>query len=146
MTVDFSKLLSIKADDIQRPKPLPAGSYYGIIKKFKFDETRQKKTAYVRFEIAITSAGVDIAPEDLEGIDLGKKQMYKDFYLTDDSFYRLTDFIASCGIPTAGRDLNSMIPDLLEQPVMLDVTQRANPEDMSAPPFNDVGKVVGQGA
>ena len=52
--VDFSALLSKPADEIKRPPALPAGTYKGIIKTHKFDESSEKKTPYVRFDVKFT--------------------------------------------------------------------------------------------
>lgn len=144
MAVDFNKLLSVSADDVKAPKPLPAGTYHGVIKSYKFGESSQNKTPYVRFDIGIQSAGADIVPEDLEEIDLSKKKLYRDYYLTTEALYRLKELIQSCNIPMQGRQFSEMIPDLNGMPVIIDVTQRPNANDPAAPPFNDVAKLAGQ--
>lgn len=140
--VDFSQLLSTPTDEIKRPPALPAGNYNGTITKYEFKESNEKKTPFVQFTFRVDSAGEGIEPADLEGIDLSKKTLRRDFYLTEDAMWRLKEFLDSFDFPTAGRSLGEVIPDTLNQPVLLDVVQQAARDPMD-PPFNNVNKVVG---
>ena len=145
MSVDFKSLLSKPADHVKAPQPLPAGTYHGMIKSFEFKESKEKKTPYVQFSLVLNSAGEDIDPSDLTDVDLSKKSLRKDFYLTDDSAYRLKEFTDSCNIPAKGRSLGELIQDCVGQAVLVEVTQRLNPKDPTAPAFNDVNTLKGQG-
>jgi hypothetical protein len=145
MTADFRSLLSKPMDDIVKPKPIPAGTYQGIIKAIKFDESAKKKTPFVRFTVGLQSASDDISEEDLTealaGAELQKKELSKDFYLTDTSLYRLKDFLESLGISTEGRVLAECIPEAQNAQVLIEVTHR-NSED-GKDIFNDVGNLRG---
>ena len=138
---DFKSLLSRPVDDVKKPLALPVGTFYGMIKNYELGESKQKKTPYVRFNFTLTGPGEDIDAADIEGIDLSKKALRTDFYITPDSEYRLKDFIESLGLPTAGRTFFELLPDCISRDVVLDVTQRSN-EDGSEM-FNDVAKVKG---
>lgn len=141
MALDFSKLLSKPADDIEKPKPLPAGTYNGSVAKYEFAESKEKKTPFVRFMLSVSSAGPDIEPESIEGIDLSKKQLRRDFYLTDDAMYRLKEFLESLGISSPGRAIGEMIPEALNCGVIIEVTQRSSQDGSEI--YNDVGSVKG---
>lgn len=142
MTVDFKSLLSKPADTVERPKPLPAGTYHGMIGAYKFDESKNKKTPYVRFDLKVHRAGSDVDPEAVNGIDLSKKNLRRDYYLTDDALYRLKDLIESCGISTTGRSFNELIPELLNKQVIIGVTQR--PSEDGTEFYNDVKELAGE--
>ncbi len=146
MTVDFSALLNKPLDDIKRPPALPAGTYYGRVNKFEFDKSSEKKTPFLRLHLTITSAGDDVSPDDLKEIDLSKKQLRKDFYITPDAEYRIKEFLESCSIPTAGRSLGEAIPDCMNASVMIEVLLRPNRNDPEAPPNNEVGNLKGHEA
>lgn len=139
MAVDFSKLLGKPLDSVERPKPLPAGTYYGSIKNFEPVEIGQNKTPAIRFNLSLASPGEDIDPNDLQGIDLSKRTMRKEYYLTPESEYRLKEFIASLGIQTAGRSFEETLPETLNQQVMIAVIQKSsqNGEEI----FNNVDSV-----
>lgn len=141
MATNFNHLLSKPADDVKRPPLLPAGTYHGRVSSHKFDESANKKTPYCRYQIDIQSAGADIEPSMMDGIDLSKRQLRKDFYLTDDALWRLKDFLVSCGIPSHGRSMAEMVPDAINQPVILSVTQRKveNSDEF----FNEIGDLKG---
>jgi hypothetical protein len=142
MALDFSKLLSTPMDTVEKPKPLPTGTYMGVISKYEFGESKDKKTPYVRFFLNLTGAGPDIDVGEVAGIDWSKKQLRRDLYLTDDAIYRLKDLLASIGVPVEGRTFGESIPDALNCQVMIEVTQRNNPQDPTQI-FNDVGTVRG---
>jgi hypothetical protein len=141
--VDFRNLLNVKLDDIAPPKALPAGTYHGSISKFEVGDNNKNKTPYVRIHLNFTQAGADIPAEDLADIDLSQKKMTRDFFLTPDARYRLKELIASCGIMTEGRAFDETLPELVNQPVLIEVTQRLNTEDPAAPPRNDVKSIKG---
>jgi hypothetical protein len=141
--VDFSKLLSKPLDEISKPKPLPVGTYTGLISAYEYKESNsEKKTPYVRFTIKITGATDDIEPSDLDGVELTKKQLRKDFYLTEDAQYRMKEFLESAGISTSGRSLGETIPDAVNLAVLVGVTQRSGGGD-GTEIFNDVNTLSG---
>lgn len=142
MASNFNALLSKPMDEIKRPLPLPAGTYHGVIGKHAFDESRQRKTAFVKYELTGISAGEDISEEQMEGIDLSKRNLSATYYLTEDALYRLKAMLESVGVPTEGRSLGECIAEAVGARVLINVTQR-NSED-GKDIFNDVGTVVGE--
>lgn len=143
MAVDFTSLLSKPLDDVKAPIPLPAGTYYGIIKEYKFDESQEKKTPFIRFSIQLTGAGDDVYVEEVASIDWSKKQLRKDFYLTEAALFRLKKFLESLGIDTVGKSFDSLIPETQGATVLAEVTQRPNTRNPEEPPFNDIKTLSG---
>jgi hypothetical protein len=141
MSSDFRTLLQKPMDEIERPKPLPAGTYYGTIAGHKFDESSQKRTPFVRFTIKLQSAGDDVDAEEVASVDWTKKEVRKDFYLTDDALYRLKGFLESVGVEVEGRALGEAIPDSTNAQVIVEVTQRNSADGKDV--YNDVGDVRG---
>lgn len=141
MAVDFKALLSKPSDQIERPKPLPAGTYQGIVKSYKFDESKEKKTPFIRFELGILAAGEDVDPSALVGMDMSKKGLRKDFYLTDDAIYRLDEFVSSIDKYKGPKSLAERVPDTLNAQVLIYVTQRNSQDGTEV--YNDVGNVKG---
>jgi hypothetical protein len=130
-------------DNVEKPKPLPAGTYFGTIAKHELGESKEKKTPFVRLFCTVLSAGDEIDPSDLEGVELAKKQLRKDFYLTEDSLYRFKDFAESVGVSTAGRSLGEIIPDVNNASVMLDVIQKTSQSGDEI--FNEIASIKGAG-
>jgi len=143
MAVNFRELLSVKADDVQAPIPLPEGTYHGTVASFEYGDNNKNKTPYVRFVVKLHSADSDVAPADLEGIDLAAKKLSTNFYLTPDARFRLKDFLISLGLATEGLSFDELIPEAVNQPVLVYVTQRFNPEKPDEPPRNDIKTIKG---
>ena len=153
---DFSTLLKKPAGEAKKPPTLPAFDYYGIIKSYEVGDNNRNKTPYVRLQIALTqwpdNMPDDWSVSDAEGkmitytkadVDLSKRQMRRDFYLTEDALWRLDEFIRSCGIDPRGRDYEEIIPELVGQPITVEVQQYLNQNTNEI--GNQVGKTVGQG-
>jgi hypothetical protein len=140
-TPNLQELLRKPAESVERPKPLPGGTYNGMISNREFGESKEKKTPYVRFMIQLVSPGNEIDPTTLEGIDLSKKKLRRDFFLTLDAEYRLVEFAESCGIDKHGRSLAELIEECLNKPVLVEVTQR--PSQDGSELYNDVANMKG---
>jgi len=93
---DFNTLMSKPMDEIERPKPLPAGTYTGIIVSHEFGKSSQKQTDFVRFMIRVIAPGEDVDPEALKEYgQLGEKSLLRhDFYITEDAVFRLKEFLS----------------------------------------------------
>lgn len=143
--VDFAKLLAKRADDAKPPPVLPNGTYHGLIKSFAFEKSREKQTPCVRFEIQLTGATDDVSAEDLVGIEIGRKPVNVNFWLTENSDYRLTEFLKSLGIKTEGRSFGELIPEAQNAQVLVPISQRLDKNDPTKV-FNDIGDIKGAGA
>lgn len=143
---DFSKLLQKPVESAERPKPKASGTYLGVVSKFEFGESREKKTPYVRFHVNNVAPGpeVDMEENAKNGVDLNKWAPWRDFYLTEDSLYRLREFIESCKINTAGRSFNETIPEVVGKPVQFEAVNTAsNKPGKEADVFTNVGDISG---
>jgi hypothetical protein len=144
MAVNFRELLNVKADDVKAPAVLPEGTYYGNIDRYEFGESSKAKTPYLRYTVKFHSAGDDISPDDLEGIDLSSRKLSNNFWLTPDALFRLKDFISSLGIAVEGRTLEELIPETAGMGVIAYVTQRMNPDNPEDPPRNEIKSLKGE--
>lgn len=133
---DFSTLLAKPVGEIKKPRALPAGTYYGLITSFAFDESAKKKTPYVRYSVRLTSPGEDIDQSllvDVDGnaVDVTKKLLNADFYLTEDAQYRCVEFLEKLGIDFGGgvRGLGECIPEAVNHSVMITVVQNPDEKD-----------------
>lgn len=152
---DFSALLRKPAGEAKRPPPLPAGDYYGLVKSYEVGDNNRNKTPYVRFQVALTdwpdSSEDEWSHADPDGkvqavtkadIDLSKRQMRKDFFFTEDALWRLDEFIRSCGIDPRGRSYEEILPEMVGQPMTVEVQQYLNQSNNET--GNQIGKLVGQ--
>lgn len=95
---NFSSILDHEVQTIDKPKPLPVGSYIGLADGMpKFDKSTKQKTDYVEFNVKPLSAKEDVnqtaLAEALNGKSLTDKKLRLTFYLTEDAVYRLDTFM-----------------------------------------------------
>jgi hypothetical protein len=137
-TPDFSALLSRKADDVQRPWTLPNGTYTMLVKKYEFGVSEQKGSPRVRYTVTPISFDQDVDPMELEGKDWQNKTLEDDFYLSEKAIYRLVDFLEVCGVNTAGRQLEELVPEAVGRTFKAAVEVQANQKDPNAAGFNKI--------
>jgi hypothetical protein len=141
---DFRDLLKQNTDEIKRPPPTPAGTWFGLVTNQEFGESRDKKTPYCRYTVRLTNAGADIsADEDLSQF-IGKEYT-TDYYLTEGSLYRLSEMIKSCKIMAAGRPLDETIPEVVGKEVMVTIAHE-RPKNLKPtdPPYSRLVDMVGK--
>ena len=148
---DFSQLLARPAGKALKPPVLPVGDYKGVIKAREFDDKNQNHTPYVRFSLGLlewpesVSEGERGQTDDqgnFHPIDLSKKTLRRDFFLTDDAFYRLDELLRSCGVePDGTTGYDKYIEELIGKEVIVEVQQYTN--NKTGEPANQVGRVVG---
>lgn len=139
--VDFSQLLGQRAGEAKRPAPLPAGVYHGLLKSYEVGDNNKNKTAYLRTLIVLTGWPDGISPSDHPDVDLTKRQLRKDWFLTEDSLWRLDNFLRSCGIEPQGRSYEEILPELISQELSLEVATYRGSDDTIG---NNVNNVVGR--
>lgn len=156
--VDFSSIAKQAAGQSKKPPQMPAGSFPGVIKSFEWGDNNKNKTPYVRLMLGFTGFPADLADswEEFDNetqkstsvskgdIDLGKRQMRKDFYMTDDSRYRMDEFLklmgVNCGTEDAPRSYEETLPELIGAAVLVDVEHQLNQQTNST--YTQVGKVI----
>ncbi len=143
MTIDFNALLKKPLDDVKRPPAPPAGTYYGIIKAFKFQESRWENRetgepdAQVRYTISNIEPGDDVATELLDGVDLSKRQFNAELPLSGGNEWVTKTFLDASGVQTAGgRGFGETVPEAIGKAVMFDLTHQLNKDDPTNPFVN----------
>jgi hypothetical protein len=110
--MDFTSLLSKNIDNVERPKPLPIGSYQFQIARYEFGESREKKTPFIRF-FNRPAQPMDDVDTELLPPNWNEREVRLDFYLTDEAIYRLKDFLEHLGLRISGRTFDTVIPETL---------------------------------
>jgi len=120
-SASFESILDTPADKVERPKPLPAGTYSAIVKGMpEHGVSAQKKTPFVRFTYALQSAFDDVNEDELaaaltnsEGAvtSLSEKSIKDTYYTTPDSLFRLTDALESMGIDLDDKTIRAALDE-----------------------------------
>lgn len=95
----FQSVLDTPAGDIERPKPAPVGSYVCVVQgQPKIDKSSKKQTEYVEYTLKPLEALDDVDEDALDAWGIKDKTFRITFYITENSIYRLKEFLQHCGI------------------------------------------------
>lgn len=132
---NLQDILNTRADEVEKPKPLPVGTYTAKALKLAFDVTKsENQTPYARVTFGIEAPGPDVSSEALEAYGKSPigKEINKDFYLTDDAMYRFTAFMQDAlGINLSGRTLRESASEIIGRRCLITVTQTPSKKDPS---------------
>lgn len=92
---NFGSVLDKPTTDIERPKPIPQGTYTLAVQGMpRFDKSTKKQTEFVEFTCKILQAGEDVDADELKEMGgIADKTLKHTFYLTENSIYRLKEFL-----------------------------------------------------
>lgn len=143
----FGSILDRAPSEIEKPKPLPQGSYITqIVGQPRFDLSTKKQTEFAEFTHKVISAGEDVDEDDLAayltGADGVKKKLTdvtlkNTYYLTKSAAWRLKEFLEHCGVEEAD-SLREMIEETPGQQVGIFVNHEASQDGTSV--FARIGK------
>jgi hypothetical protein len=135
-TQSFESILDTPADAVERPKPLPAGTYDAIVRgMYEEGQSSQKKTPFVRFTYAIQAAGEDVDEDELKELltdkdgnaqPLSSKTIKDTYYTTPDSLFRLTDALENMGIDLNDKTIRIGLSETPNASVRILVGHRAS--------------------
>jgi len=96
---NFASILDEAPTEVDRPKPLPAGTYICIVGNPVYDKSAKKGTPYVMFTLKPIGAESDVDEDELAEMGgFENKTIRATFYLTEDAVYRLDEFHQHCGL------------------------------------------------
>jgi hypothetical protein len=103
-TPNFGALLDTPSSEVERPKPLPAGSYTAVVHGLpRYDKSTKKQTEFVEFTLNLLAAGDDVDEGELKEMGgFAGKTMRATYYITDTALWRLKDFLDHLGIEDEG--------------------------------------------
>lgn len=137
--MSFADILNKPVQSAEKPRPVPPGSYMLRIKGREIGESQQKKTPFVRFFYTIEAPGPDVNMAQLDGVDLTKKTLRDDFYLTDDALYRLREFLENAlGLNCSNESFGQVLVKTDGLRVIGNVKQVASKREGSTDIFNEI--------
>lgn len=102
---NFASILDEAPTEVNRPKPLPAGTYEFVVRGVPlYDKSSKKQTDYVQFNLVPIAAHDDVDEDDLKEMGgFEGKIVRATYYLTEDAAYRLDEFHQHCGIDLSNK-------------------------------------------
>lgn len=150
MSTQFSDILDKPATEIDRPKPLPIGTYTWMVQGLpRFDKSKEKQTPFYEFLVKCTGALDDVDDEALN--DWAKKAdgtmralteftQKLTFYITEGSLYRLQEFIQHLGIDGDGKTTRQCIDETPNCEFVGNITHTASKDGTSV--FANIGRTA----
>ncbi len=148
MAVDFSKILAKQATEIEKPAPLPIGSYLinnPALPQFKGLGKEESPAAV--FSVVILSPGEDVDPEALAEYENGGKRPWKgkkvtfNRFLTEASEFRTKEEICNAfGIEEEGKSLGQIFNETVNKQCMIHIKHR--PSDDGTQMYMEVEKLA----
>lgn len=137
---NFASVLDRPATEIERPKPLPVGTYLCILKGMpRYDKSAKKGTDFVEFTAVPQSALDDVNAEELANAGgLADKTIRMTYYLTDDAAWRLKKFLEDLkfDVEDPGVTMRQMIEESANNEIY--VTMRHKPSQDGKSVFAEV--------
>ncbi|HEX9613651.1 MAG TPA: hypothetical protein VGA05_08555 [Candidatus Bathyarchaeia archaeon] len=134
----FQDILDRQSSEIERPKPLPTGTYECVVKGLpRFDKSSKKQTDFVEFTLQPTGTLDDVDQEALDEMGgFASRTIKATFYLTEDAAWRLKKFLVDLGIDES-QTLRQMIDEAPGSSVLATIKHRASEDGQSI--FGEIG-------
>ena len=143
MSTNFTDILNKRADEIERPKPLPVGTYLGMVQGApEFGNIGKENTAVANFTIRLLQANDDVDREALANVGgLDGKTVRHRFFLTDAAMYRLKEFLVNdLQIEEGTSTLGQLVSEAAGRQVYLTIKHR--PSQDGSQIYHEVGSTA----
>jgi hypothetical protein len=96
-TPNFQSILNASPTEVERPKPIPTGTYLCVVGDCESGESSQKKTPFIKFALKPIDAMADVDATALTALGgLEGKTLSITFYITEAAVYQLDEFHQNC--------------------------------------------------
>lgn len=126
MAVDFSKILQKQATEIEKPKPLPIGTYLCVNPKLpEFKGVGKNETPCAEFSLTIM-APVEVDADDLAAYgEVKGKSIRHRMFLTEGTEYRTKEELVNAfGLDEAGKNLGQLFNETINGQVLVTIKHR----------------------
>lgn len=142
MAVDFSKILSKQATEIEKPKPLPIGSYICNNPQLPtFKGLGKEESPAAVFRVIVLAPDEDVDPQELTDYGEWKgKPITFNRFLTEASEWRTKEEICQAfGIEEEGKTLGQIFNETVNRQVRVTIKHR--PSDDGTQMYMEVEKL-----
>lgn len=143
MAVDFSKILGKQAEAIEKPKPLPVGTYLCNNPQLpKFLGVGKNETPCAEFGLTILAPQDDVDPDDLQTYgEVRAKNIRHRMFLTEGTEYRTKEELVNAfGVEEAGKTLGQMFNETINRQVYVTIKHR--PSEDGTEMYHEVEKLA----
>lgn len=126
----FGSILDKPSKSIERPKPLPTGTYVCICKGLPKEGKAKTGTEFYEFNLEIVQPLDDVSEEGITAVGgvVGKSIPRATYYITEDSVWRLKKFLAEdLELEEGEKSLRQLVSETMGKQVL--ATIRHKPSD-----------------
>lgn len=138
----FESILDTPVANVERPKPMPAGTYDCIVRGlYEEGVSSQKKTPFVKFTYAFQAALDDVDEDELKELltdkegntaPLSDRTIKDTYYTTPDALFRLTDVLTNMGIEDLeSKTIRQALSETPNSPIRVVISHRASEDGES---------------
>lgn len=143
MAIDFNKILTKQASAIEKPKPLPIGTYLCNNPQLpKFVGVGKNETPCAEFGLVVLSAGEDVDTDDLAtfGKYQGKSIRHRIFLTEATEFRAKEELIEKFGIEEGDKTLGQLFNETINKQVYVKIKHR--PSDDGTEMYSEVEELL----
>lgn len=150
MAVNLASLLKRPVTQVKAPVTLESGLYYGVIKEYELGLSEKKKTPFLEYRGFFERAHEETDAGGIADSEIAGKKWSVSFWLnSDEGFYRLLQFLRSCGLEIPDSEevsFDAYVPQVVSETVLVNVEKKlSDKEDENGQPryFNDFRSIRG---
>jgi len=124
MAVNFAAILGKQAQEIEKPKPLPVGSYICVNPKLPdFKAVGKNETPCAEFGFKVIAPSDDVDPAELQAFgDYKGKNVRHRMFLTEGTEFRTKEELVNAfNIDEAGKTLGQMFNETINKQVIVKI-------------------------
>jgi len=128
---DFTSILNKSVSDVEKPKPLPVGTYLCMVNgNAEFTKIGQKETPAAIFQLKPLQPQDDVDREALADVgEWSNRAIRHTMFLSEDALYRLKEFLGHLGFDTGGHEtLSQLLAQVPGKQCMVQVGHRPSPD------------------
>lgn len=124
----FESILDTPADEVERPVPMPTGTYDCVVQGlYEEGKSTKKGTPFVKFTYKFVAAGEDVDEEELAEMGgIADKTIKDTYYTTPDALYRLTDALENMGVDLEGKSVRQALSETPNADIRIVVGHRSS--------------------
>jgi hypothetical protein len=125
----FAEVLAIRPKDVEKPEPLPVGTYQATVVGFPTqEEVGKNKTPALKFKMT-GFIPIDVDPAELAKVgDVSKHEMVHTVFVTDKSLHRLKKFLEDLGIEVGNKTFRECIDEVSNRQCVVHVKHTISPD------------------
>lgn len=140
----FQDILRKPASQIERPKPVPVGTYLCLVQGQPAirENVGKNKNTVVEFTLQLLQPQQDVDQQALmESGGANGKSVRHSFWITEDAVYRLKEFLENdLGIDLGDRSISEALPEAAGQQVLASIRHRSSEDGQQI--YSEVAKTA----